>query len=318
MSKKISPTEISPDQDLQAALTEIQELLGQTESDINLIRKGDLAGKIAMLHIAKENFPEARQFFLVALDVFSKTNDHFKKASVQGAIGSLHLQLGEYDLAKRYTELAYEYWLKSTYLNERIACLQNLGQISFNLNDEEKAVDYLLNAVRMSMQLEDEDQFALSIQILLEFYEQQERYDLLKELKIKALEFWQSLGVDERIFKTAIDLGVICQILEQFEESVQFFKRGFNVGYQLGDLKKMYLAQGFIAETYFKLRDLENAKLTYLETFKLASYIHEMEGIKSEFAEKVEQMRVALLSLGMTQEELKKNESLAREEAKKK
>ena len=53
------------------------------------------------------------------------------------------------------------------------------------MGQEEQAVDYVLNALRMAMQLQDEDQFVSVIQILLEYYERQTNYEMLKELKLK-------------------------------------------------------------------------------------------------------------------------------------
>lgn len=219
--------------------------------------------------------------------------------------------MGEFGLALRYNEEAYEYWQTHNYLNERIATLQNLGICYLKMKEEVKATNFLLKGLQMAIYLEDELQFAATIQILLEHYEKLERYDMLLELKRKALDFWIQIKIPERQFKTLIDLGVICQILEEYSTAVNYFKRAYNIAYNLGDLEKMYLAEGFIGECYVKLGDMEKAKNVYLQTFKLAVYLNTI----SDHKEAVESMRLLLLTLGYSPKELMHEERKALHEA---
>ena len=215
---------------------------------------------------------------------------------MKGSLGSLDLQLGDYISAKRFCEDSYEYFKTSNYLNERIACLQNLGLIHLQLGQEEQAVDYVLNALRMAMQLQDEDQFVSVIQILLEYYERQTNYEMLKELKLKSLEFWEAMKLNTRQYKTLIDLGVLSQILEQWDEALQFFKKAYNIAYAIKDSEKMYTAKGFIGEVYVKQQEIEEAISAYIEAFMLAIYL--------DLSDEIEKMRAVLLTLGVDHEEL--------------
>ena len=62
----------------------------------------------------------------------------------------------------------------------------------------------------------------------------------------------------------------------------------------------MYLAQGFLAECFLNLKNIEKAKYTYLQAFKIAIYIN----ITENFIDQVDSMRISLLALGVPKEKL--------------
>ena len=283
-----------------------------------------VTGSLGTLYWKLDDFSHARSYFIKALDAYKKIDDHYHLASVWGALGSLYLQYKDYDAALHYTEKAHAYWKNKSHLNERLICFQNLGTIYKNLGQIEKAADNVLEAMRLAVKLKDEIQFAKSIQILLEHYELKEDYQMLKELKTKALEFWAALDLPQRQFKTLVDLGVIYQVLEQPDKAINSFKNAFNVAYHIGDLKKMHLAQGFIAEVYFNKRDLDRAREVYIETFKLAVYIAALtKGKKGEKTysgtdfERINKSKLILLSLGLSESKIAEIQRNTEKEAKK-
>jgi tetratricopeptide (TPR) repeat protein len=130
---------------------------------------------------------------------------------------------------------------------------------------------------------------------------------MLLELKKKALEFWESLKLPDRQYKTLIDLGVISQITENFTEALVFFKRAFNIAYTMNDLERMYFSQGFIGECLLKQKEIEKANFTYLQAFKLAVFINSTNDFKDE----VIKMRLILQSLGNSKELIMEEEQKA-------
>ncbi len=306
-------SKISLDNDISKMIKILKKTYEKEETTEIIEKRATLCSNLAVLYIQKENLEDSQKFFLESIQEYEKLSDDFKLASTKGALSSLYIQMGKFSLAKHYAEEANQFWKKSMHLNERLACLQNLGIILLKLNEEVEASDYVLEAMKMAMQLQDEDQFAQSIHILLNYFETKKRYDMLLELKKKALEFWEQMNLEERQFKTLIDLGVISQILEGFEDAVAYFKKAFNIGYRSGNLEQMYLAEGFVAESYLNKKDIEKAKYTYLQAFKLAVYLN----MNGKHQNDVNLMRMALLSLGFTVEELLKEAEDALKEIKK-
>ncbi len=306
-------SKISLDNNISKLIKILKKTYEKEETTEIIEERATLCSNLAVLYTKKESLEDSQKFFLESIQGYEKLNDDFKLASTKGALSSLYIQMGKYSLAKHYAEEAYLYWEKSMHLNERLACLQNLGIILLKLNEEAEASDYVLEAIKMAIQLQDEDQFAQSIHILLNYFENKKRYDMLLELKKKALEFWEQMNLEERQFKTLIDLGVISQILEGFEDAVIYFKKAFNIGYKSGNLEQMYLAEGFIAESYLNKKDIEKAKYTYLQAFKLAVFLN----MNGKHQNDVNLMRMALLSLGFTVEELLKEADDALKEIKK-
>ena len=305
----------------------VQKLQKEPDTPANNESKANMASNLALLLWKDEKLNQARRFFTIALESYTKIGDELRAASINGALGSLYLSIEEFEMAEHYTKDAYSFWSVkgSSHLNEKLSCLQNFGIIYKNLNQIEKAAENVLKAMELAIKLGDEHEFAKSVQILLEYYESIERYDMLLELKGKSLEFWRFLKIPEREFKTFIDMGVICQLMDNHDDSLMYFKEGFNVAFALGDLEKMYLAQGFVGEAYFKMHDVEKAKKTYIEAYKLAVYIHALQEASgkdqlkiSEMANNEQSMQIVLLSLGVTQDEIKKIAEIAINEAKNK
>ncbi len=306
-------SKISVDNDISKLLKDLKKTFEKKESTKIIEDRASLCSNLAVLYCKKDNLEDSQKFFLEAIQEFKKLNDDFKIASTKGALGSLYMQMGRYTLAKNYTEEANQYWIKSMHLNERLACLQNLGIILLKLNEEVEASDYVLEAMKMAIQLQDEDQFVQSIQILLNHFENKKRYDMVLELKKKALEYWEQMNLEERQFKTLIDLGVLSQILKNIDDAVTYFKKAFNIGYKSGNIEQMFLAEGFLAESFLNRNEIEKAKYAYLQTFKLAVFLN----INGKHQEDVNSIRLALLSLGYSNEEILNEAEKALKEAKK-
>ncbi|MHA1584252.1 MAG: tetratricopeptide repeat protein [Promethearchaeota archaeon] len=311
VKKKLTAEEI--DKNIEKGIKFINKSYKFPDTPQNLQDRAEIASNVGFFYTKKDNYEGAQKYFQLALREYDKLKDDQKVAATKGALGSLYIHNEKYLVALSYMEESYNYWKTTNFLNERIACLQNLGIINLKLKEEVKASEFILEALKKSIQLQDEDQFATSIQILLNYYEPLDRYDMLLELKKKALEFWVKMNLLERQFKTLIDVGVLSQVLEDFSQAVVYFKKAFNIGYQNGNLEKMYLAQGFLAETFLKLEEIEKAKHTYLQTYKLAVYINTIK----DFKEQVQTMKTTLLVLGFNLEEIIAEGEKAQKEAEK-
>ena len=103
---------------------------------------------------------------------------------------------------------------------------------------------------------------------------------------------------------------MLSQVLDDYKTGLIYFKKAFNVAYNDGNLKNMYLAQGFLAECFLKMDNIEKAKYTYLQAFKMAIYIN----ITENFKDQIDQMRVSLLALGVSKEKLVEEGQKALEE----
>lgn len=75
----------------------------------------------------------------------------------------------------------------------------------------------------------------------------------------------------------------------------------------------MFLAEGFLAESFLNRNEIEKAKYAYLQTFKLAVFLN----INGKHQEDVNSIRLALLSLGYSNEEILKEAEEALKEVKK-
>ena len=179
---------------IDQALKELAELQSKVEDseDLEFIRKqANLFAELGLLYIKKNLNSKARDYLMAALRNFIKMEDKVAIASTQGSLGSMYLNNGDYITAKSFFTEAYSYWKDAPYLNERIAVLNSLGICELNLGNEEEGVDKILKAVSIAAKLRDDAEFLFSIEILLRYFEEKKDYDVLRELKYKALDYWK-------------------------------------------------------------------------------------------------------------------------------
>lgn len=306
------------DESIEQALNQLAKLESSAEdtgSQQYLQGKAGLYAEIGILYLKKNVFQKSRDYLMAALRDFIKLEDKIAIASTQGSIGSLYLTAGDYLTAKQYYSDAYQFWQDAPHLNERIATLNSLGICELNLGNEQEGVDRVLKAMSIAAKLHADADFLFSIEILLRYYEEKKNYDVLRELKYKALEYWSKEDrFIVRKFKTLIDIGVLSQILDEFQEALRAFKQAFNIALDLGDFQRAYLAQGFIAETYVSLEEIEKAKETYLSAYKIAMLIDLDSDLDS--TNESEQMKIALMALGVPMDVIEKKKVEALEERK--
>jgi len=307
------------DETINQVLADLSKLQSQIEDSENLdyIRKrANLYAELGILYSQVNNINKARDYLMAALRDFIKLDDKVAIASTKSSIGSIYLTNGDYITAKSFFSEAYSFWNEAPYLNERIAALNSLGICELNLGNEDSGVEKVLKAISIAAKLRDDAEFLFSIEILLRYFEEKKNYDVLRELKYKALEYWsQDSKFILRKYKTLIDIGVLSQILDDYTTALKNFKEAFNISLEIGDFKRAYLAQGFIAETFVSLKEIEKAKETYLNAYMIALLI-DLESNKED-TEEAEQMKAALIMLGVSPEIIHEKKKEALEEKKK-
>ncbi len=307
------------DETIAQVLADLSNLQSASEDEENhefIRNRANLYAELGILYVRKNNTAKARDYLMAALRDFIKLDDKVAIASTKSSIGSMYLNNGDYITAKSFFTEAYSFWHDAPYLNERIAALNSLGICELNLGNEEAGVEKVLKAISIAAKLRDDAEFLFSIEILLRYFEEKKDYDVLRELKYKALEYWsQDSKFILRSYKTLIDIGVLSQILEDYPTAMKHFKEAFNISLEIGDFKRAYLAQGFIAETYVSLKEIDKAKETYLNAYMIALLI-DLESNKED-TEEAEQMKAALIMLGVSPEIIHEKKKEALEEKKK-
>jgi tetratricopeptide (TPR) repeat protein len=305
-NSQVTPdSELKPVEELiKEALVKLKKTYELDEDDEILKQRADLSTELGLLYWENKKAADSKKFLNLGLAGYTKLEDYAQIASIHSVMGTMNVQMQNYPDAVANLRLAVDYWKTSPQKSEYLACLQNLGIAYLNMNEEEKATDAIIEGMNITIEMKDEQAFAETLQILLEYYEERKQYDVLIIYKEKALEFWLHMDNKERQFKTLIDLGVLHQIQDEFQDALASFKRAYNVAHKLNDANRMYLAEGFIGESYFKLQDLPGAREAYMRAFMLAIYLKR----KNE----IEQMRVALLTLGVEEQEIHQKEQEAR------
>lgn len=290
----------SVDELISEALIKLKKTYTLEEDDELLKQRADLSTELGLLYWEKKKVAESKKFLNLALAGYTRIQDQSQIASVHSLLGTISVQLQLYPDAITHLHTAIEFWKDSPQKSEYLASLQNLGIAYLNMNHEEKATDLIIEGLNQTIELKDEQAFAETLQILLEYYEERKQFDVLIIYKEKALEFWLHMDNQERQFKTLIDLGVLHQIQDEFQEALVSFKKAYNVAHSLNDSERMFLAEGFIGETNFKLQDIPGARDAYMRAFMLAVFLKKKE--------EIEQMRVALLTLGAEEHEIHQKE----------
>ncbi|MBN2155668.1 MAG: hypothetical protein JW776_06475 [Candidatus Lokiarchaeota archaeon] len=252
---------------------------------------------------------QSLQEFLIAHSLTKELGDMEKFAHINGIIASMYLAQLDYSSAISYYEESIQLLKTTKYNKEMMITKKGLGIAYLKTRNVEKGVLNLTNAAEICVDLGDIDNYMEIITILGVYYKEQQEWDTFIDIETKALKILLDMGADEEISKAYLDLGIAYSKLKRNSEALAQFKQ--TVNYAIKSESNLLIYQGIImvAETYFHLRYIEEAKKEYLQALSMAYYL----GMQNE----VKKTKMVLLTLGATEEELHLAEKTGKMDGKK-
>jgi tetratricopeptide (TPR) repeat protein len=254
-------------------------------------------------------FDHSLQEFLIALSLTEELGDLQKIAHLNGIIASMYLARLNYAEAIRYYHCSIDLIQTDAFNKEMMVAKKGLGVAYIKTAHQEKGIKYLLEAAEICVELGDVNNYMEIITILSGFYRSQDDWGMIIEIESKALKILLDMGADLEIANTYIDIGIAWSKLEKFTNALDQFKNSVNFALKSENNLKIYQGIVLVAETYFHLRDISSAIKEYEQALSLAVYL--------EMGEEIKKTQMVLLTLGVSEAELRKVIEIGNKEKKK-
>ncbi|MHA1872089.1 MAG: tetratricopeptide repeat protein [Promethearchaeota archaeon] len=230
----------------------------------------------------EELHDSAIEHFSKALIIAQKLNLKEKISAIEGSIAALCLAKGDYNNAAQIFEETLGLIMEQN-IKEKMVTKKGLG-ISLlkigGLENEKKGLQYLMDAAEHCVDLNDVNNYMEILTILKEYYEAHKDWQTLIDLEKKALEILKFTENDYEIAMSYIELGIYYSRLKKYRDALDSFKHGVNSAIKSGDNMLIYRGIILVAETYYHLKEIDNAYNEYLQALSLISYIGDEEEIK--------------------------------------
>lgn len=242
-------------------------------------RLADLHISVAYLYSDyEESFDQAMDHFFQAFRLLEH-GTKLQKATLKGSIASMCYGKKDFINAVRYYQDSLSL-LEPIHKQEIMIGTKGLGMAHLALGNTKPAVDMLLEAADICVDISDVNNYMDIILILKKFYAGQDNWEMVIEFEMKALEILKTIENDYEIAMSYLELGLLYLKLEKYDVALNQFKMSVNAALKKGDNNLIYQGLIMVAETYFNLRILEDAKNEYLKALALASYMNSEEEIQ--------------------------------------
>jgi tetratricopeptide (TPR) repeat protein len=282
---------------------ELEEKISILSQEIEFLKKEGRKSEyihnlyeLALFQANYDKFDEALQNLKICLKYFEESADNFGIGLVYGSMGVI------YYLSKDYPKSLYSY-KEACQISERlfqkreqIVCLKGIGLNLMKLNELDEAVDVFLNCAEFSSKENRLEDFLDSISNIIQIYEVQEKWDVMIELYLKALEAFEQLQDVRAIINTHFNLGILYNKLEMYDEALSHFKKGTNIANEANIVESIIKGLSLVGEVYVRQNKLKKATQEFIKSLSVAKKVSANNAI--------EQLKILLNAIGLNNEEI--------------
>jgi tetratricopeptide (TPR) repeat protein len=181
-----------------------------------------------------------------AAEAARRAGDDWHIGAFANAIGGIHTNRGEYELAKKHYEQAVEIAKKLNEQQGLAATLHHLGTIAYLRGDYETAHQHHAEGFEIEKKLGDQSGIAKSLRVFGMIAQDQGDYETARQRYAESLEIEKNLGNQSGIAQTLHNLGAIAQQQGDYEMARQRYAESLEINRKLG-------SQSGIANTLHQL-----------------------------------------------------------------
>lgn len=285
-------------------------------TDSNML--GSTYGNIANTYIIYNQYDTAISLYMIALDIFEKTNNKGGISVLHATLGNLYLTMESYDKAlhnyliarKLFEELGNQAYFAITSMN--------IGIIYRNKNKLDSALVYYEFAKEKFAELEEHLLLAQSIGNIARIYALQENYSKSLDYFKQSSEFFSKFNAIRDLAIVYGDIGAVYDSINDYNNAINYYEKSAKLSMDEDLLDKTASSYESLALVYKKKKDYR-ASLHYFELFKdYSDSLITVENKKNtdklliEFETKEKEKEISLLKIDKTldQERIKRKNIL--------
>lgn len=223
----------------------------------------------AINHQMKGNVDLAFETFLRSLDLAKKMGD---KATVFNTLLNIGIM---YDNSSNYDKCLYYYYEALKYADDvdksSVALLQSyIAEVYLTLKNNEKAEEYLKNAVKNSLLSNDTNSLIWAYSGLGKIELDKKNFEKAENYFKESLSLSRKTEFKLEIIHALTDLGIFYNKINNFSQAEKNFNEALQLGNELNSLSDLNLIYGELSSLYYKKQEFKKA-YEYHEKYKLYS-----------------------------------------------
>ncbi len=194
-------------------------IIAEEINDISVL--ADIVGGIGQTMSQKGNFPEATKHYEEAADLFNQVGKKFESARMHYLLAAASMNRADYDLALGHLQKALPIFEELNSAQGIAAVTNTMGVIYFRQELLDKALEFGLEHLEKSRDLDDKADIASALNNIGNIYNK------LAEDSLKSL-----FGDN---FQDSVKIETTDKYLEIFDEALRYYNEAFEVREEMGD-----------------------------------------------------------------------------------
>ncbi|NKF50798.1 tetratricopeptide repeat protein [Shewanella sp. WXL01] len=185
---------------------------------IELGRLYQLAGSFLRLQM---KLKEAKEYFLIALDIYQQNEDHHNEARIFSQLGTLYESQGDLVLAAEYQIRAMRYFETTNDIGELAGNYFNLGELYYRAHDYSKSLTFYLKALDYDKQLNSIQDMGFDYHRIGSIYLQTNDFDKAIDYTNQAINIFISESANQLLSRSHLQMA---KIYQKLNDNSQRFK----------------------------------------------------------------------------------------------
>jgi signal transduction histidine kinase len=237
----------------------------------------DAYHRLARIHEVNDKNHKALVYFEAELSVENQVNDTIK-SSIYSEVATANFYVGNIRRAYEYFMKNYDLSIKSNILIGKQTSNLQLGMFYRDINEFEKATQYLIKSVEYAIEMESPDEVCDSYRMLAGVYLKTKNLDLALQSSEKSISYVDKINdyIFPRYF-VYLSHGRILGRCGKFDEALVTLKKAKDLSRKDGNKSCEASCNVEIADLYNQYNDLKNAEFYYQLSMPLLESISEVE-----------------------------------------
>ena len=227
----------------------------------------------SLIYASKNDYINAVTGYAKSKALYGNLKDTLGIAKVNNSIGLIEIKRGNYSKGLQYSLSAINELEKRNLKPELSLAYNNLAKAYFNINAQEKAIEFYVKALQLQKELKQNDAIIESNSRLAELYSAKQEYR-------KAIEYYETVlkqvGDSNDSIKGSIlpKLGGEYLKFNDFDKATAYLLEGLNLNRKIKNKTGLTIALNNLGELNLNLKKTKLAEVQLLEAGSLAKSIN--------------------------------------------
>ena len=224
------------------------------------IHAGILTRELGEKYEAQSRFPEAKQLYKCALNIWKTVGHKREEAATHGGLGYVCTSLSEYKKAKEYREKELAIAIEIGDRNREGTAYGNLANVFLLLGENLKAKEYYEKALAIAIEIGNRNGEGITCGNLGGLFTLLSEYQKAKEYLDKALAIAVEDGDRYGEGKACLNLGGLFTLLSEYQKAKDYCEKALAITIEIGDRNGEGIAYRNLGTVFHNLGELQRAK----------------------------------------------------------